>query len=83
MPRTKSSDDDSAGDDARTPQRDRGAGYGPEDHAHKQPADPGRDDETPARVSRVTDETEDDELADDSMEELDLDDLHNMEGPDA
>jgi hypothetical protein len=36
-----------------------------------------------SRVSRKPDDEDDDDLAEDSMEALDEDDLKNMEGPDA
>ncbi|MBS1118083.1 MAG: hypothetical protein H6Q90_311 [Deltaproteobacteria bacterium] len=59
---------------------------GPNDPKRQQTAEPGRVDER--LVSRVIHETTEAaraaaELADDSLEELDLDDLHHMEGPDA
>ncbi len=75
------------------PRNNQSLEFDPEDHKTLQPEERVRESDDadlelePERMSRqvdITDETEDDErAADDSMEELDLDDLHNMEGPDA
>ena len=65
----------------RMPQRDQG-GFDPEDPKNSDFDD---DNVEPTRVrNRVTDESEEEELAEeDIMDELDDDDLANMEGPDA
>ena len=72
MPRN---DDDKYQDQARTTQRE------PRDREEIDVEDEPL--ERTTRVSHTTDDTEEDELAEHAMAQLDADDLKDMEGPDA